>query len=137
MNLIYADIQVVNSLFLQTENSPKDSVLDYVISDPVFLHAALAHSALNLCNLRPEKAPESLYLNLFYHRAQSIRLLNNRIKSSNIAAAFHTTVGAISCLTNAEVPARPLLSPYLLRLISNFLYRLRWKEGDSMVSRFI
>jgi hypothetical protein len=22
-------------------------------------------------------------------------------------------------------------------LISNFLYRLRWKEGDSMVSRFI
>jgi hypothetical protein len=116
MNKIYADVQSVSSLFVQTRAlySPKDEVIGYVTSDPAFFHAALAHTALHLCNLSPERP----YLDLFYHHGQSIGLLNNRIKSSNIAATLHTTVGAITCLTNLEVPARPLLSPSLSISIS-------------------
>jgi hypothetical protein len=135
MNTIYADVQSVNSLFVQTRAlySPKDEVIGYVTSDPAFFHAALAHTAFHLCNLSPERP----YLDLFYHHGQSIRLLNNRIKSLNIAENLHTTVAAITCLTNLEVPTRPLLSTTLSISVSNVLIIFRWKEKDSMVPRFI
>jgi hypothetical protein len=135
MNTIYVDVKSVNSLFVQTRAlySPKDEVIGYVASDPAFFHAALAHTALHLCNLSPERP----YLDLFYHHGQSIHMLNNRIKSSNIAETLHTTIAAISCLTNLEVPTQPLLSPSLSISVSNVLNIFRWKEKESMVPRFI
>jgi hypothetical protein len=119
MNMIYADMQSVNSLFVQTRAlySPKDEVIGYVTSDPAFFHAALAHTALHLCNLSPERP----YLDLFYHHGQSIRLLNNRIKSSDVAATLHTTIAAIACLANLEVHTRTLLSSTLSISVSNVL----------------
>ena len=88
MNTIYADVQSVNSLFVQTRAlySPKDEVIGYVTSDPAFFHAALAHTALHLCNLSPERP----YLDLFYHHGQSIGLLNNALKRT--AAIVSKTV---------------------------------------------
>jgi len=102
LSLIHTDMQAVNSLFITSKDalSPKDEVMKALVSDPAFLHAALAHAAVDLSNLNDDQP----YPEFFYHQSQSISLLKNRVKSPNIAAVLHTTIGAVASLVNVEVP---------------------------------
>lgn len=79
--------------------SPTHNIWAYqALKDPVLLEALLFHSSVHLD--RKHGRPWSLVT--FYHRGQSIRLLNQRIQSPNEAMS-DAVIGAAALLGAAGV----------------------------------
>jgi hypothetical protein len=77
------------------------------MTDPALLHATLFHSAWSLATLQGRPAtPE-----VMYHRAESIRLLNKSLQSPHDTVPTDSTIAAVACLTQFEVPVQ---TPFFL-----------------------
>jgi hypothetical protein len=69
------------------------------MTDPALLHAVLFNAALSLAILQGRSVtPE-----LMYHKSESIRLLNKRLRNPHDTVATDSTLAAVVYITNFEV----------------------------------
>ena len=99
--LIFED----NHVFVQNPLpvNTKSKWLNYALSDPALFQATLLISAVHLALLHGGILGEEV----FYHKGETIRLVNNRLRDPE-QGATDGTIGAVACLTIIEVSSRPI-----------------------------
>jgi hypothetical protein len=79
--------------------NPRKEWLPFAMTDPALLHATCSYSAGSLAALQGKPVtPE-----MMYHKAESIRLLNENLRNLNDYVPSDSTITAVASLTMLEV----------------------------------
>ena len=93
----------------------KEDILRFTVSDPILTHASLVYPSLNLNRIQGSEAFNDTY----YHQGEAIRLLKERISSSEYRVASNAIIYAVTCLMYFEVGPLFLLVGLLLDIYAH------------------
>ena len=82
--------------------------MPFAMSDPALLHATLFISAMSHCLLHGKASSAEI----FYHKGQTIRLINERLRKPKHVASSDATICAVTCLAALEVSSPTLPGCY-------------------------